>query len=93
MSPSPQDSVAPGSAQQIRIHPSKASPRFVASPKPPHFNPLRFCLPGPSAEQRRLLIAKAAYFRAERRGFRPGHELEDWLAAEAEVDQQLADPR
>lgn len=24
----------------------------------------------------------AAYFLAERRGFAPGHELEDWLAAE-----------
>lgn len=31
-------------------------------------------------------IAQAAYFRAERRGFEPGHELEDWLAAESEVD-------
>lgn len=31
-------------------------------------------------------IAQAAYFRAERRGFGPGHELEDWLAAEGEVD-------
>jgi len=31
-------------------------------------------------------IAQAAYFRAERRGFEPGHELEDWLTAESEVD-------
>jgi hypothetical protein len=35
---------------------------------------------------RHEMIAQAAYFRAERRGFEPGHELEDWLAAEAEVD-------
>ena len=28
----------------------------------------------------------AAYYRAERRGFAPGHEVEDWLAAEAEID-------
>jgi hypothetical protein len=35
---------------------------------------------------REQLIAEAAYYRAERRGFQPGHELEDWLAAEAEVD-------
>lgn len=39
--------------------------------------------------QRASLIAKAAYYRAERRGFAPGHELADWLAAEAEVDAQL----
>ena len=35
--------------------------------------------------RRRAMIAEAAYYRAERRGFEPGHELEDWLEAEAEV--------
>ncbi len=40
-------------------------------------------------EDRRQLIAEAAYFRAERRGFQPGQELEDWLAAEIEVDALL----
>jgi hypothetical protein len=40
-------------------------------------------------EQRAALIAEAAYFRAERRNFAPGHETEDWLAAEAEVDAKL----
>lgn len=29
-------------------------------------------------------IAKAAYFRAEKRGFAPGHEISDWLEAERE---------
>ena len=41
-------------------------------------------------ELRRDIVAQAAYFRAERRGFEPGHDLEDWLAAEAEVDAALA---
>ena len=40
-------------------------------------------------EQRAALIAEAAYFRAQKRGFAPGHETEDWLAAEAEVDARL----
>lgn len=40
-------------------------------------------------EDRHASIAKAAYFRAEMRGFAPGHEVEDWLAAEEEVDQRL----
>ena len=40
-------------------------------------------------EHRAALIAEAAYFRAEKRGFSPGHETEDWLAAEAEVDARL----
>ena len=40
-------------------------------------------------EHRRALIAEVAYYRAERRGFEPGHETEDWLSAEAEVDTAL----
>jgi len=40
-------------------------------------------------EQRAALIAEAAFFRAEKRGFSPGHEVEDWLAAESEVDAKL----
>jgi hypothetical protein len=42
-----------------------------------------------TSEARRALIAEAAYLRAERRGFAPGHETEDWVAAEAEVDGLL----
>ena len=42
-----------------------------------------------SADLRRELVAAEAYFRAERRGFAPGHELEDWVAAEAAVDSRL----
>jgi hypothetical protein len=40
-------------------------------------------------QQRSGLIARAAYFRAMDRGFEPGNELADWLAAEAEVDAEL----
>lgn len=40
-------------------------------------------------EDRHASIAEAAYFRSQLRGFAPGHELEDWLAAEEEVDQRL----
>jgi hypothetical protein len=32
-------------------------------------------------------IAERAYFKALSRGFAPGHELEDWLAAERELQQ------
>ncbi len=38
---------------------------------------------------REKLVSEAAYFRAERRDFSPGGELEDWIAAEREVDQLL----
>ena len=46
----------------------------------------------PSAAEREEMVRRAAYFRAERRGFAPGYEWEDWLAAEAEVSV-LASPR
>jgi hypothetical protein len=35
------------------------------------------------------MIAEAAYHLAQRRGFEPGYELDDWLTAEAEVDSAL----
>jgi hypothetical protein len=36
------------------------------------------------------LIAVAAYFRAEQRGFSPGYELDDWLAAEADIRAKVS---
>ncbi|MFO1401843.1 MAG: DUF2934 domain-containing protein [Steroidobacteraceae bacterium] len=41
------------------------------------------------AHEREAMIAEAAYYRAEARGFEAGHELEDWLAAECEIDLLL----
>jgi hypothetical protein len=50
----------------------EASLRFVAqSPRPL------------SPEERHAAIAREAYRLAEQRNFAPGHEQEDWLAAEA----------
>jgi hypothetical protein len=43
-----------------------------------------------SGESREERIARAAYQRAERRGFAPGQEVEDWLAAEREIDGESA---
>jgi hypothetical protein len=43
-----------------------------------------------SPEKLRELVAVAAYYRAEQRQFAPGFEIEDWLAAEAEIQQRLA---
>ena len=39
-------------------------------------------------EATRQKIAELAYYRAEQRGFSPGYELEDWLAAEEEVKKR-----
>lgn len=43
------------------------------------------------AETFRRQVAEAAYLRAEARGFAPGHELEDWVAAEREIESRIAD--
>jgi hypothetical protein len=39
------------------------------------------------------MIAEAAYFRAERRGFAPGNEMTDWLEAEVDVERILRNPQ
>jgi hypothetical protein len=38
-------------------------------------------------EDRFSRVAVSAYYKAQARGFQPGHELDDWLAAEAEEQQ------
>jgi Protein of unknown function (DUF2934) len=43
-------------------------------------------------EQRYQMIAEAAYFRAEKRGFVGGDVSQDWLEAEAEIDSILKKP-
>lgn len=50
--------------------------------------PARHTSVGSDSARRDRMIATAAYYRAERRGFAPGAELEDWLAAEAEIDRE-----
>jgi hypothetical protein len=40
-------------------------------------------------DETRKRVAETAYYRAQQRGFSPGYELEDWLAAEAQVKTGL----
>ncbi|HVJ13377.1 MAG TPA: DUF2934 domain-containing protein [Burkholderiales bacterium] len=42
-----------------------------------------------SPEELRKLIAEAAYYRAKKRGFAPGYEIDDWVQAEAEVKRLI----
>ena len=44
-------------------------------------------------DARRRLVAAEAYFLAERRGFAPGNELGDWVAAELAVDLRFQDSK
>lgn len=43
-------------------------------------------LPPVYNEAQYAVIATAAYYRAQARGFEPGNELQDWLEAEQEVN-------
>lgn len=41
----------------------------------------------PDDEDKVSRIAIAAYYKAEARGYVPGHEVQDWLEAEAEIEK------
>ena len=36
------------------------------------------------------MISEAAYFASEHKGFECGHELQDWLCAESQIDAAIA---
>ncbi len=40
-------------------------------------------------EERQLMISEVAYYRAKYRGFKPGHEIEDWLEDEKQIEEML----
>ncbi len=46
-----------------------------------------------SEEQRRQYVEVAAYYIAERGGFNGDCDLENWLAAEAEIDRLMAEDK
>lgn len=73
-------------AEPVKAAPVKAKVTTRATKK---VTPARVNL-DPSVEEVRQMIATAAYFRAEKRGFEVGYEQEDWLMAEKEISQLLS---
>jgi hypothetical protein len=77
--------------------PREKSPTFASANKPSARKVVtlksRSATPQPTTfvdpEKRAAMIAEAAFFRAEKRGFAPGGETADWLEAEQEVDARL----
>ena len=63
----------PATTAEKKRAPRRRAASPVAAVDPPNFV---------DPQQRAALIARAAYFRALNRGFAPGHEVTDWLAAE-----------
>lgn len=64
--------------------------RFAATKAKTDSNPVTCAIPEiislPDTPEQCDLIAMNAYYKAEQRGFVPGHELDDWLTAETEVN-------
>ena len=46
-------------------------------------------VPQQDAAERQVMIAEAAYFIAEQRGFTAGDQVSDWLQAEREIQTSL----
>jgi len=74
----------------VAAPPRAKSPPSPAAVKAKKKAPAAADCPALSPEQRHAMIATAAYFRAERRSFVGAAEVDDWLAAEAEIDRTLA---
>ena len=77
---------------QERSHKSKGMPKKVvdqaleaAGSTRGKGNRQEDCASGIDAPEREMLVARLAYFRAEKRGFVPGMDQKDWFEAEAEA--------
>lgn len=46
-----------------------------------------------SLEQREAMIRETAYYYYAKRGYTPGHDLDDWLVAEAELEGRTSEPQ
>lgn len=92
--PPPSKATADSGSAQEASGSKKASPSKKASAAPtakekPTSKPAASSQRTTSADDRRRMIAEAAYFRAQQRGFMQGDEINDWLDAEREVDLRL----
>lgn len=76
-------------ASQTKVTDSDAVKKSAApkpSKKPPVDNSKQITL---NPEERYRMIAVAAYYRAEKRGFIGGDPAQDWVDAEAEVERLI----
>jgi len=68
---------------------SKSNGKGIGSAPQAHASDQVDSLSGHHDYPRERMIAEAAYFYAERRGFAPDNELADWLQAEADVEGSM----
>ncbi len=67
------------------MEPSKAVQKRIKNPVPVIGMDSK---PESKDEDKYSEIALRAYFKAEARGYEPGHEIQDWLEAEAEIEKK-----
>ena len=84
----------PAGANAAKPQTGSSTPASSAGPKPnssvkPNALLGRAVMPV-TADARRAMIAEAAYYMAEQRGFTAGRDVEDWLLAEEQVDAALS---
>jgi hypothetical protein len=91
--PSPAKSSAPAAKKSLAKEVAKAPENAKA---PEALKPTKAIGTKPTAispAERMKMIAEAAYYLAEKRGFSGGNELADWATAEKQVDALLAGRR
>lgn len=79
-----EEKLSPRTASQAPANNVKGSP--ASAQKSNSITKRIACTP----EQRQTMISQAAYFASEHRGFECGHELQDWLCAESQIDAAIA---
>ncbi len=72
----PEPKAAPAKRRSVSKAGSKSTSKSASPPS------IQSVTSAPDAATLQHMIATAAYFMAEQRGFMPGHEVEDWLLAE-----------
>jgi hypothetical protein len=80
-------------ARLVKSRRAETSPRTETPPRDAESTPKSGSIQEPaadalSASERYRQISLCAYFKAEKRGFAPGHMWEDWLEAEREVAEK-----
>jgi hypothetical protein len=83
-------SSTPSTARTKRVRASSAAAQPSRARRTQASTPAPASIPPASPERRHALIAEAAYRRAEKRGFRGGDPVADWLESEKEVDALLS---
>ena len=83
-----------GAAARPQPKPTQSERTAKAAPDTPSMRPADGRASGNTSakltpEEVYRLIQESAYFKAKERGFAPGHEVQDWIEAEAEVRSRL----